>query len=63
MSRQTSSPRRSAGSQVWQACDGASGHYRAPVSTQKKTPASATNTPGAMTNLGKDKIDGTDCRS
>ena len=30
---------------------------------QKKTPASATNTPGAMTILEKDKNDGTDCRA
>ena len=70
--RQTTSGRRccapahpgtAQGHQGWQACDRAQGHYRGPVRLQKKTPASATNTPGAMTNLGKDKIDGTDCRS
>lgn len=43
-----SNPARQAGALPWR---------------HKRTPASATNTPGAVTILGKDKNDGTHCRS
>lgn len=33
------------------------------MSHKKKAPAGAANTPEAMTNFGKDKADGTDCRT